>query len=49
MIENNAETVELNFRDLEKNNPAKLNELKNNSPEEYARLYEKEYGVAPKM
>ena len=37
-----AEVVE-SFRDLEKSNPAKLKEIKNNNPELYAKMYDAEY------
>jgi hypothetical protein len=37
----------LKFSDLRKNNPKYLSELKRNNWEEYARLYQEEYGNAP--
>jgi len=44
---NNASTEKVSFRQLEKSNPERLKQIKNNSPEEYKALYKAEYGVEP--
>jgi len=43
LIDNKSEETKMSFRDLEKNNPAKLAEIKSSNPEEYKRLYDLEY------
>lgn len=49
LIENNAEVEKRSFRELEKNDPSKLQDIKNNQPELYKKLYKAEYGVDIKL
>ena len=43
LIDDKSEETKMSFRDLEKNNPAKLAEIKSSNPDEYKRLYDLEY------
>lgn len=47
IIDNKSNEPAMSFRDLEKNNPAKLAEIKSSNIEEYKRLFKAEYGTEP--